>query len=181
MSIDDNKSSSRRSLLAGAAVGVGALAATAVGRPVPARADDGQAVLQGVFNTSQSTTTVAINSATSNDAFVGAANNNGTGLWGSSPGGSGVKATTTSGYALQTLGRLNIGTSGIATIPGGATSFTVSPGVDITTASFVLLTARSNLGGRDLWVVMDESANTFRIRMSSSRAGATKVGWLLLG
>lgn len=184
MSVDSSKTSSRRSILTGAAVGVGALAAGALGRPARALANDSDAVLQGVFNTAQSTTTVAINSNTSNDAFVGAANNSGTGLWGSSPAGSGVKATTTSGYALTTVGRLSIGTSGTATIPAGMTSIVVSPSVDVTASSFVLLTPQANIGSRTLWYVINATNianNTITIRMSSSRSASTKIAWLLLG
>jgi hypothetical protein len=44
----------------------------------------------------------------------------------------------------------------------------------------VLLTPRGSLGGRDLWYTVDADANTFRIRISRSMAGALKVGWLLI-
>ena len=181
MSVDPDKISSRRRLLTGAAAGVGALAVGAVAGPRRVRADDGNAVLQGTFNTAQSTTTVAINSNTSSNALVGAANNSGTGLWGSSPGGSGVKAESTNGFALETLGRLKIGTSGVAVLFGGTTQVTLNPGVDLTDSSFVLLTPRVNLGGRDLWYTIDTAANIVRFRISSSRRTNTRIGWLLLG
>ena len=134
MSVDTNKTSSRRSILTGAAVGVGALAAGALGRPPRALANDGDPVLQGVFNTPQSTTTVAINANNSLNALVGAANNTGTGVVGSSPGGNGVHGTggtngvsgttanpaasgvfgenTTSGFGVA--GRANAGTGVLA-------------------------------------------------------------------
>lgn len=154
---------------------------SAIAGPRRVRADDGKPVLQGTFNTAQSTTTVAINSATSNDALVGAANNSGPGIWGSSPAGTGVKATTTSGFALETQGRLDIGTSGVATLFAGTTQVIVNPGVDVTDSSFVLLTPRVNLGGRDRWYTTDVAANTIRIRISSTRATNTRIAWLLLG
>lgn len=89
------------------------------------------------------------------------------------------------GITLQTQGRTKLDTSGVATIPAGATSVTVTPGrapgVDVTPESFVLLTPKANIAGRDLWFTTNATADTFTIRMSSSRPSATKIAWLLLG
>ena len=95
---------------------------------------------------------------------------------------SAVLADTESGYALQTYGRLKLNdTSGVAIIPIGSTSITVAPPVDLTESSFVLLTPRANLNGRDLWFSVDTTADALTIRISSSRANETRISWLLLG
>lgn len=114
------------------------------------------------------------------------------GVFGESPNGQGVRGATTSGvalfgvaasgYALRIDGRLRADkVSGVATIPTGATSVAVTPGVNVTSASFVLLTPKANIGSRGLWFTTNASANTLTIRMSSSRGSNTKVAWLLLG
>jgi hypothetical protein len=104
------------------------------------------------------------------------------GVWGFSPGGTGLFGESDAGYALRTSGRLRADkVSGVATIRAGRTSVTVNPGVNVTSGSFVLLTPKANIGSRGLWFTTSASGNTFTIRMSSSRSSATKVAWLLLG
>ncbi|HEX6128817.1 MAG TPA: hypothetical protein VF071_07350 [Candidatus Limnocylindria bacterium] len=113
------------------------------------------------------------------------------GVWGRSNAGQGVRGqatsgvglfgTATNGFALRTAGRTKLSTSGVATIAAGSTSKTVTPGVDVTSGSFVLLTPKANIGSRALWFTTNASANTFTIRLSSSRSSGTKVAWLLLG
>ncbi|MCY7417608.1 MAG: hypothetical protein LH650_03770, partial [Chloroflexi bacterium] len=63
--------------------------------------------------------------------------------------------TATSGWALSTHGRLDISTAGLATISAGATSKRVYGGVDVTSASFVLLTPGTDIGTRRLWWTKD--------------------------
>jgi hypothetical protein len=58
---------------------------------------------------------------------------------------------------------------------------TVNPSVDVTAEAFVLLTPRHNIGSRALWYAPDTTANTFRIRISSARASATQIAYLLIG
>jgi hypothetical protein len=244
----ESKSPSRRALLAGALGGIGALAATAIGRVNQVRAADGDPVLVGASHTGDGSTII---STTGDAAFVGiTSEDDGTGVAGwathptgsttgvngesESPGGFGVtgharaptgKATgvwgstsstsgrgvvgtashnrgttygvygqslsragvgvfgqgTPTGLALQAAGRVKFSTSGVATIAAGNTRITVTPGVDVTSRSFVLLTPRVNLGGRDLWFSTNATYNKFSIRMSSKRSSGTKVAWLLLG
>ena len=76
---------------------------------------------------------------------------------------------------------LNLNTSGVATVPAGATSKVVSPGVDVSAASFVLLTPGADIGTRRLWFTKNISLDTITIHFSSSRTSATKISWLLLG
>jgi hypothetical protein len=104
------------------------------------------------------------------------------GIFGESPAGTGVYGTSATGYAFRGNGRVKFEkVSGVASIAAGSTSKTVSPGVDVTASSFVLLSPRANLGGRDLWFTVDAAANTFKIHMSASRGASTPIGWLLIG
>lgn len=57
----------------------------------------------------------------------------------------------------------------------------MTPALDVTTTSFVLLTPKGNLGGRSLWYTTDATANTITIRVSSAVTANLAVGWLLLG
>ena len=213
---------SRRALLAGALGGLGAIAATAVGRVSPVRAANGDTVTVGSSLTGTSNTTIT---TTSVSAWVGNSSVEGadavrgnataaTGLsWGvrgttssssgsgvvgqafantgatfgvqgsvNSPGGTGVNAVNAvGGVALRAAGRLKFSTSGVATISGGATSRTITPGVDINPSSFVLLTPKANIGTRALWFTTDGPNERFTIHMSPSRGVPTKVAWLLVG
>lgn len=108
-------------------------------------------------------------------------NSAGTGVFGDSPFGVGVRANTGSGYAVRSSGRVRFDkVSGVARIDAGRTSKTISPGVDVSSSSFVLLTPKANLGGRSLWYTTNASANTFTIHIGSARSSATQVAWLLM-
>ena len=105
----------------------------------------------------------------------------GQGVRGESTSGVGVFGTSTTGFALHTSGRLRIQkVSGVATIARGSKTRTVTPGVKVTTTSFVLLTPKANLGARALWFTTNTTANTLTIHMSSARSSATKIAWLLV-
>lgn len=104
------------------------------------------------------------------------------GVWGRANAGVGVFAEATTGFALRADGRVKVDrASGVATIPAGARSVTVTPGLTLTAQSFVLLTPRANIGGASLWYSPEVAANRFKIRLSSPRSRPTKVAWLLLG
>jgi hypothetical protein len=106
----------------------------------------------------------------------------GQGVRGASVSGTAGAFESTAGYALSTAGRVRFTkVSGVAALAAGTSSKTVTPGVDLTTASFVLLTPRGNLGGRGLWYTVDHSANRFTIRVSSPVTTSVGIGWLVLG
>jgi hypothetical protein len=114
---------------------------------------------------------------------VRAAATTGTGTYSTATTGTAVyAAVTASGYALRTSGRVKVEkASGVATIAAGNTSVLVTPGLDVTTTSFVLLTPRADIGTRRLWYTTDATANTITIRVSSAVTTSLAVGWLLLG
>jgi len=106
------------------------------------------------------------------------------GVWGFSGKGAGLFGQANkSGYAIRSRGRVKFEkVSGVATIPAGSTTVTVSPNnVNVTSSSFVLLTPKANLGSRGLWYTTNPSADTITIHISSTRSSATKIAWLLLG
>lgn len=114
------------------------------------------------------------------------------GVIGESPAGQGVRGETTtgaalygtadSGYAVRGSGRLRFDrVSGVARINAGSTSVAVTPGVNVVTATFALLTPKTNIGSRSLWFTTNTTANTLTIHMSASRSSGTFVAWLLVG
>jgi len=145
----------------------------------------------GVFGTS--TGGFGVYGTTTSGAGVRAASPSGRGVYATSESGVAVEAecttgtairaaVTTSGFALATTGRVKHGqVSGVKSIPAGRTSVTFTPGVDVTSGSFVLLTAKANIGSRALWYTTDPTNNRITIRMSSSRSKPTSIAWLMLG
>jgi hypothetical protein len=114
------------------------------------------------------------------------------GVVGDSPAGQGVRGETTtgtalygtadSGYAIRGSGRLRFDrVSGVARIPAGSTSVTVTPGINVVSSSFAFLTPKTNIGTRSLWFTTNATADTLTIHISASRSGGTFVAWLLVG
>jgi len=104
------------------------------------------------------------------------------GVYGESPSGSGVYGISANGYAFRGSGRVKFEkVSGVAVISSGAKTKKITPGINVTSTSFVLLSPRTNLGGRDIWFTIDSTANTFTIHLSSARSSSTPIGWLLVG
>jgi hypothetical protein len=117
---------SRRALLG---VGLGAFAsatAGALGRAKPVKAG-GQPVYLGIAQVATTPTTIV--NTSNNSSVLSGDSETGIGVTGSSRTGSGLYGVSISrsGYALTTRGRLQIGTSGVGTIPAGSTSVTVDP------------------------------------------------------
>jgi hypothetical protein len=105
----------------------------------------------------------------------------GQGVRGESTSGAAVYATTTSGYAFRGSGRIRFDkVSGQAAIAANTSSIVITPGIDITTDSFVLLTPEVDLGSRRLWFTKDTTNNRFTIHLSSSSASTITIAWLLL-
>ncbi|MCI0344301.1 MAG: hypothetical protein L0221_02495 [Chloroflexi bacterium] len=91
-------------------------------------------------------------------------------------------ATDPTGLALKTSGRVTFGkVSGVATLAASAMSVVATPGTDIASGAFVLLTPQGDPGSRRLWATIDTTANTITIRASASGASSLKIAWLALG
>ncbi len=105
----------------------------------------------------------------------------GDGMHGESANGNGGSFSSGTGNALSTAGRLHFeGVSGVATISAGRSSVAVTPGTDITDATFVLLTPRGRLGGRDLWYSIDTDGYRFVVRLDRPVVHPLQIGWLVL-
>ena len=118
----------------------------------------------------------------SNSRGVWGRSNAGQGVRGQATSGAGLFGTATSGYAIRGAGRLRLDKiSGVASVAAGSTVVTVTPGVDVNASSFLLLTPKANLGGRDLWFTTDPANDRFTIHLSSARSSATRIAWLLIG
>lgn len=195
----ESKSPNRRAILTGALAGVGAWVAGAIGRANPVQADGENIVIGGDYATAMSRT--ALTNETNNETVWYLYNSHqGTALYALSNSGIGVNAISNfssgvyavgkpaitadpsgQGYAIVGKGRVRLERiSGVAVIPAGRTSVRITPGVNLNTGSFVLLTPRSNLNGRDLWYRTDPPNERFTIYLSSSRTVPTRVSWLLL-
>ena len=103
------------------------------------------------------------------------------------PGGVGVKAISSEGtgvLATSTKGRGVWATStshrGVGLDPSRCHQRHDHARVDVTPDSFVLLTAKANIGSRSLYFSTDSTNNLITIRMSSSRTSSTSIAWLLL-
>jgi hypothetical protein len=151
----------------GIAANGGSLSATTIGLAIHGT---GAGTANGILGSSTGGIGVRGTSSTSN------------GVHGTSTSGAGVFGQgAVGGYAFRGTGRIRFDqVSGVSTIAAGTTSKTVSVSVNVTSSSFVLLTAMNNIGSRSLWFTLDTPNNKITIHMSSSRGSNTKVGWLLL-
>jgi hypothetical protein len=103
----ESKSASRRALLVGALGGIGALAASAIGRASPVRATNNDPITVGNAFTGTSTTSIS-NSSNNNTVFYGYSTTGGTGVEGSSSSGLGVFGSSSSNAGVRGLsGSLN--------------------------------------------------------------------------
>jgi hypothetical protein len=109
----------------------------------------------------------------------------GTGMWGNTAGGTGLygAASSSTGYALKTSGRLAFGkVSGVATIAANTlVTSAIATGTDVTTNSYVLFSPQGDPGTRRFWATLDTTNNTVTIHTNASSASAFKVAWLLVG
>ncbi len=177
MSMDPTQSRSRRALLG---AGLGAVAATAAAA-LPAAARIRPETVPVYLEVDATTVGTDVTELQVGTGGLKVDNTHGRAIDAISGDGTAVHANGGVGFALQTLGRLDLSTSGVATIAAGATSKVVFGGVDITAGSFVLLSPALDIGSRRLWWTTDTTDNSFTIHMSSSRTTKTKVSWLLLG
>jgi hypothetical protein len=97
MALETLTPTTRRSVLAAAFGALAAFAAQAIGRPLAARAADGEAVLVGGEYTATSVTKIT---STGSDVFHAEASTGGTGIYSSTTTGSGVFGQSTSGSGV---------------------------------------------------------------------------------
>jgi hypothetical protein len=99
MAIDTTTQRSRRALLLGAVGGLAAFASQALGRPLPARAQDEYIQVGHDYTTATSRTRIQ-NTTTNADVFAAATNGAGIALFGLSDAGVATYSTSGSNYAV---------------------------------------------------------------------------------
>ena len=121
----ETKSPSRRALLAGALGGIGALAATVIGRADPVRANDPNDVVLGTDNTATTRTSITNYNNLATVFLVENATDLGGGggiaIEGKSGSSSGVLGNSTSGVGVQGNSVSSVGVVGRSTAASGAT------------------------------------------------------------
>jgi hypothetical protein len=122
MALDTKSPRSRRALLLGALGGLGALAAQALGRPLPVRAQDELIQVGHMYNTATSRTSLknATNNAT---VLVGESTGAGTGVYGSSGSNYGVFGQSGSGNGVGGYSSSNRAVSGYSSSGVGVYGF----------------------------------------------------------
>jgi hypothetical protein len=106
------------------------------------------------------------------------------GVRGEATSGTGVLGTATTGWALRAFGKVKLEKSaGLATIASGTNSVTVTPGIDLTATSAVLVTLQGNAGGTTTVrrVSTNTTTNQFTIFLTANSRYTVKVAWLVLG
>lgn len=203
MAINITARRSRRALLASAAGAIAAASGALLARVSPVQAEGETIKVGGEYPTAQSTT--LIENHVNGQTVLRVKSTEGTALYANSHADIAIQAISGQGTGIDVFtgeatsihvvsdqahgldverGRVRFRqVSGVATIKPGASSLTLSPGVGLVRASFVLLTPRASPGGRDLWYTTDPAADTFTIHLSSPPPGREgfPVAWLLLG
>jgi hypothetical protein len=157
-------------------VGHGVYAGTVSGHGVHAVATGTSGT--GVATSSSGTTGKALSASATGSSGIGlsasASGATGTALSGT--------ATISSGYALKTSGRLAFSkVSGVAILSAGNTSVTVTPGTDVTTSSYVLVTPQGDPGSRRIWATVNGTTNQIVIHANTTAASDLRLAWLLIG
>jgi hypothetical protein len=117
----------------------------------------------------------------------------GTGLYGHAPSGRGVHGVSASGtaglfqatgggMALAVEGPVRFMSAGVATIASATASVLVTPGVDLTDATKVLVTLQGDAGGSTVFqrVAIDPAANTFTVYLTAESLRDVPVSWFVI-
>ena len=153
----------------------------------------------GVYgiSTTDATARGVAGETTSGRAINGVATN-GRGVFGQAASGRGVNGYVTSsgvagwferkdgasGQAIRAIGRVVLDNcSGVATISAGASTVTVTPGIDLVTKSAVVATLQGDAGGSTTVkrVSVNTTANTFQIVLTANSTAQVKVAWHVFG
>jgi hypothetical protein len=94
--------------------------------------------------------------------------------------GRGVDAqNTTGGTALETAGAVKFSSAGLATVPTGAKQVTIPAGVDVTSATKVLVTPMSE-GRAFKFVEADAGPDTLTFRLAKSATSNLKLAYFVI-
>jgi len=147
----ESKASSRRALLAGALGGLGALAASAIGRPSLTEAHDVDDVLLGGGNTATATTSIT-NNSNSNTVLAATSSSSGAAFEGTTTSGDAIQGNSESGTAVRGTAGSGFGVKGVSNavgVYGSAAGTSSSKGVwgETTVGHAIHGTATSGFAG----------------------------------
>ncbi len=103
----------------------------------------------------------------------------GTGVYAESTAGTGLYASSTSGTALDVKGPVRFSTSGVATVPKGASKVEVTL-AGVTAASLILATPQAEAAGIYVGSAVP-GAGSFTINLSGTVTNALDVAWFVIG
>jgi hypothetical protein len=110
---------------------------------------------------------------------TGQGTNGATGVYGLSDTGTGIYAESTSGDALQVVGKVAFSTSGLATVAANEQNADVTL-ASVTTSSMILATLQDDVGAIAVANAVAHSGS-FRINLSAAPTSAVKVAWFVIG
>jgi hypothetical protein len=142
---------------------------------------DGAAGGTGVFGHNEGSTGIGVWGQTggSGSAVYGQATGNGVGVFGDTTSGTGVEARSTTGNALDVIGKAVFSGSGIATVPAGAKNIQVTLS-GATTASMILATVQQSGGFYVKYVVPASGSFTIFINKAPTSPATVKVAYFVL-
>ncbi len=101
------------------------------------------------------------------------------GLYGSSDSGAGVYAKSTSGNALEVVGKVSFSRSGLASVAAKKTSVKVTS-AGVTTSSMILATLQTDAGAVAVANAVP-ATGSFTIKLTAAPTKSVKVAWMVLG
>ena len=154
----------------------GLLGRTDVGAGVEGQSDTGE----GVYGHNTGASGIGVHGKTngSGSGVYGEATGPGAGVFGDAPNGTGVLARSTSGVALNVIGKAKFSRSGVVTFAAGTSSKTVTL-AGVTTASMILATAQQNT--TRLVKAAVPGTGSFTIKLNGAApTGGLKVAYFVL-
>jgi hypothetical protein len=101
------------------------------------------------------------------------------GVYGESNSGTGVYAKSTSGDALEVVGKVSFSRSGLAAVAANKTSVGVTL-AGVTTSSMILATLQNDVGAIAVASAVPHSGS-FRINLTAAPSSSVKVPWFVIG
>jgi hypothetical protein len=95
-------------------------------------------------------------------------------------GGTGVLARSRRGTALRVEGTISLTSGGLATIPSGARTVTVTPGFSLTADTKILCTQQQDPGGGASVQYVDHDERAFTAHLTAPAQRNTTLAWLVI-
>jgi len=181
MSLDTSSPRSRRALLGAALGAAAATAASALGRPAPARAAAGDNLVLGQPNTSAIVTSI-LSPQGDGTVFAAVHEDAGAAIYGNSKTGKGGAFRSVAGTALDVDGKAKFSRSGRVTVAAGKSYADVTVSGGLTGTPLCFANVMSYRPGIYVRMVRPKhpSASKLRIYLNKAPTASTYVAWLVL-